>query len=105
MRTNDKALSHMPLNIGSPARLCATPMVKGLAMPAAKPQPVASSDIATPVTASHPRAIDNATTIGAIGITSSNDPTSEPSAMKKNTSMVMSLYLTLPNLSTILPSM
>ena len=103
--TKDRTLSQMPLNIGRPARLCATPIVKGFAMPAAKPQPAARSDIATPVTGSQPRATASATTIGAIGMTSSKDPTRDPIAMKKSTRAAMSLYFTFPNLSTILPSM
>ena len=76
--------------MGRPARVWATPMVKGLATPAAKPQPAASRLMASPVSAVQPRLRARATTSGTRGATSSKEPTSEPMAMKKAISTAIS---------------
>ena len=71
--------------MGRPERPCATPTVKGLHTPAAKPQPAASRLMAMPVTESQPRLTDSATTMGTSGTHSSKEPMNEPMAMKNST--------------------
>lgn len=68
--------------MGSPARDWATPMVKGLQTPAAKPQPAAKRLIPSPVTASQPKLTASATTMGTKGTHSSKLPMKAPIAMK-----------------------
>ena len=89
IRQKLRALSQTPENIGSSASLCARPTVKGLRTPEAKPQPTARRLIATPVSASHPRLTDSATTIGTIGTTSSKEPTKAPRDMNRSVTTVM----------------
>ena len=90
MQTKASTRSQTPLNMGSPARVWATPIVKGLATPAAKPQPTASRLMPTPVTASQPRPTASVTTMGTRGTTSSKEPTREPMAIKNRTRAAMS---------------
>ena len=90
MQAKDISRIQMPLNMGSPAKVWATPMVKGLATPAANPQPAASRLMATPVSTSHPRPTARAVTMGTRGTTSSKEPTREPMAMKNRISTAMS---------------
>ena len=95
----------MPENIGSPANSCATPTVNGLQIPEAKPQPMASRLIPSPVNASHPKRIANATTIGTSGTHSSKEPMKAPIAMKKSVTKASSLYFSFPYRYVILSSM
>ena len=74
--------SHSPENMGSPASCWATPTVKGLHTPAAKPHPAANRLIPTPVRASHPSPAARATTMGTRGTHSSKEPMRDPMAMK-----------------------
>ena len=73
----------MPENMGRPANSWATPMVKGLQTPEAKPQPTAKRLMPMPVKGSQPRLTDRATTIGTSGTHSSKEPIMAPSAIKK----------------------
>ena len=90
--------------VGSPAIPCATPTVKGLQTPDAKPQPTASILILTPVSGSHPIRMASATTIGTRGTHSSKEPTIAPSAIKNSISIAISRYFTAPKRWVSLPS-
>lgn len=76
--------------MGSPASCWATPTVKGLHMPVAKPQPMASRLMPRPTMASQPMLAASAAAMGTSGTHSSNEPTSVPMAIKNSVTMQIS---------------